>query len=580
MSRWTLALCAALLPALSLAQVPQRLGYQGRLLKADGTPESGSTTLLFKLFDGSTEVWSETQTVALTDGYYAIELGDVAALPASIFNGHELALELTVNGTALSPRQRVASVPYAMSCTNLTGGTVNASSISVGNTPIVDSSGKWVGASTVSYSSGFSGSGTASSPLGIDFTSVQQAIKPAAGAFGSQLCPPGQALAGISYNGTAICRASGVLRGLWLFDEAAGVTASDSSGNENAGTLFAGTFTWAIAPNGHNGGAVTFTGNGLMEVPASASLDITDEITLEAWVNIPIGTTGTRTVVKREDAYGMEVALGSSGGTLGCHFPYGIGVGQAVYAGTVPVGSWVHLACTYDGVYARAYINDVLASSSSMPSGPLHSSSGSLWIGGQRNSLSNAYFIGSIDEVRITAIAKSFGGGNNGVPVGTVIASLLTETQIQNNFGGAWVLADGRTVTGSRYAILTGATSVPDLRGLFLRGKNNGRADGKQNPDWDFALGVYQADGITNHGHAVTDPGHLHQLPTWNAVAGGGHEVGYGNYGMDWSPYEASASATTGVTIGNTSAQGAASGSIAADTRPRNATVNYFIRVN
>ncbi len=132
MSRWTLALCAALLPALSLAQVPQKLGYQGRLLKADGTPESGSTTLVFKLFDGSTEVWSETQTVALTDGYYAIELGDVAALPANIFNGHELALELTANGAALSPRQRVTSVPYAMACTNLTGGTVNASSVTVG----------------------------------------------------------------------------------------------------------------------------------------------------------------------------------------------------------------------------------------------------------------------------------------------------------------------------------------------------------------------------------------------------------------------------------------------------------------
>ena len=61
----------------------------------------------------------------------------------------------------------------------------------------------------------------------------------------------------------------------------------------------------------------------------------------------------------------------------------------------------------------------------------------------------------------------------NALPVGTIIASMLELEQFQNIAGNAWKPADGRKVSAqSKYAKLTGNTTLPDLRGMFLRGLN------------------------------------------------------------------------------------------------------------
>jgi hypothetical protein len=46
--------------------VPPELTQQGRLFHADGTPETGAVTMIFKAYaapTGGTALWSETQTV-------------------------------------------------------------------------------------------------------------------------------------------------------------------------------------------------------------------------------------------------------------------------------------------------------------------------------------------------------------------------------------------------------------------------------------------------------------------------------------------------------------------------------------
>ena len=117
-----LLLVALLAPNLVLAQAPTKLGYQGRLLDASGTPVIEPTPVTFKIWPAATggdvPLWREVQSLGLSDGYYATFLGDVTPLPADIFGGGELFLELEVGGTALTPRQRMASVPYAISCAN------------------------------------------------------------------------------------------------------------------------------------------------------------------------------------------------------------------------------------------------------------------------------------------------------------------------------------------------------------------------------------------------------------------------------------------------------------------------------
>jgi len=106
-----------LLPCVALAQVPQNLNYQGRLLKSDGAPENGFLDVTFGLYADATTptaLWTETQQkVALTDGYYSVTLGAVTAVPSNIFDGSVRYLQLTIGSQVLSPRQLIASVPYA-----------------------------------------------------------------------------------------------------------------------------------------------------------------------------------------------------------------------------------------------------------------------------------------------------------------------------------------------------------------------------------------------------------------------------------------------------------------------------------
>lgn len=114
-----------LLPALALGQatvaVPRLLPYQGRLLKADGTPESGTPRLTFCLYTaatGTSPLWCEDQNAPLRNGFYAIFLGSSTPFDASLFDGNPRWLGVAVDGAAeMTPRQQIASVAYAITST-------------------------------------------------------------------------------------------------------------------------------------------------------------------------------------------------------------------------------------------------------------------------------------------------------------------------------------------------------------------------------------------------------------------------------------------------------------------------------
>lgn len=54
-------------------------------------------------------------------------------------------------------------------------------------------------------------------------------------------------------------------------------------------------------------------------------------------------------------------------------------------------------------------------------------------------------------------------------PVGMIMQSLMTEEQFISTMGEAWVLADGRDVSDSIFAGVGLGSTVPDMRGKFLR---------------------------------------------------------------------------------------------------------------
>jgi len=87
--------------------------YQGTLAQ-NGTPTNGSHDLKFALFNaptGGTQIGSTINQPAypVANGVFTIDLN----FGLGTFNGTQLYLQVTVDGTALSPRQAINSVPVA-----------------------------------------------------------------------------------------------------------------------------------------------------------------------------------------------------------------------------------------------------------------------------------------------------------------------------------------------------------------------------------------------------------------------------------------------------------------------------------
>src|SRR4051794_14859812 len=93
----------------------------------------------------------------------------------------------------------------------------------------------------------------------------------------------------------------------YSFDEGAGTTVADSSGNGNAGTVL--NTTWSTT--GKFGGALNFNGTSArVNVPNSSSLQLSSGMTLEAWVNPSTISRAWRDVIyKGNDLYYLEATL-------------------------------------------------------------------------------------------------------------------------------------------------------------------------------------------------------------------------------------------------------------------------------
>jgi hypothetical protein len=154
------------------------------------------------------------------------------------------------------------------------------------------------------------------------------------------------------------------------------------------------------------------------------------------------------------------------------------------------------------------------------------------------------------------------------LPIGAVVHSMLTEAQFQGEASTNWILADGRSVSGSTYSIITGFSNVPDLRGVFLRGKNNGRTDyglDAGNEAGDVPLGTPQGDRYRYHGHLL-------DVPLIGTIAAAiPTTVNEGTIAKDTGS-EYLIQGIVG-TLGSDQNPGN-------ETQPRNVTVNIFIRVN
>ena len=145
-----------------------------------------------------------------------------------------------------------------------------------------------------------------------------------------------------------------------------------------------------------------------------------------------------------------------------------------------------------------------------------------------------------------------------------------------------WLACQGQAVSQTTYAALFAAIGttwdiggegagnfrLPDLRGMFLRGAGT-NATGSSSGAVGQPVSDYATDTYLNHSHAVTDPGHNHQVAfTQNSFAPGSAETvqAYPSSGS----YTTSTS-STGLTV-NTSTTGDT------ETKPKNYGVLYIIK--
>ncbi len=164
------------------------------------------------------------------------------------------------------------------------------------------------------------------------------------------------------------------------------------------------------------------------------------------------------------------------------------------------------------------------------------------------------------------------------MPIGTIVPSMLPPSLFAEVVGdpapsvfdpgkSKWVLADGRDIRISRYGRLSGNAETPDLRGMFLRGLNEGRKDDKQDPDVRKP-GDYQKDAIQRHGHKATvtgEPtGYKEQAETPSGIGYTRNKAGRN------APYEKISVNVSDVVGANAEAE----------TRPRNAAVYFYIKIN
>lgn len=115
------AIVLTLLPVLALifmgcsGVIYPSFSHQGKLLDSSGNPvANGTYTVVYKLYHaatGGTAVYTESNSVTVTDGYFDSDFG-ASNVDPKIFS-EQTWLEISVNGETLTPRQLLRGAPYA-----------------------------------------------------------------------------------------------------------------------------------------------------------------------------------------------------------------------------------------------------------------------------------------------------------------------------------------------------------------------------------------------------------------------------------------------------------------------------------
>ncbi len=192
------------------------------------------------------------------------------------------------------------------------------------------------------------------------------------------------------------------------FSEGGGTTVSDSSGNNNTGTLSGQTWT----ASGKYGSALVFNANGAVDLGNKASVQITGSMTIEAWIkpaSFPIDDSAI--VSKRgpdssDNGFQLDTTIDMGPRAIGFKLADINNTNMMRYGKTaLTTGTWQHVAGVYDAAARtmHVYLNGVLDDGvlQGTVTSTQHNSTLHVFIGKRAGGPTATEFAGTIDDVRI-----------------------------------------------------------------------------------------------------------------------------------------------------------------------------------
>jgi hypothetical protein len=314
-------------------------------------------------------------------------------------------------------------------------------------------------------------------------------------------------------------------KGVWHLNETAG-THYDATANNNDGTPNGGVTQGAV---GQMNGADDFDGtDDYVEVPDSSSLDITANVTIEAWINSPefknqypgIACKWDWSTTNPQRSYSLYLmdwkkpcVMVSDNGSY---------QDQLVSATDLATSTWYYLTGVFTGSKYILYVDGVWNRELNVTK-TIHSGTAKFSIGAsmQDGSVSaNETFKGTIDEVRVSDTIRTADWINtcyNNQKAPSTFYSLGSEEKNWESYTSKWVQGD----------IFSGATNHVYMKGegfdttgtykiaYYDGGTNHDGADGAK-----IEVDVYtdDADGILDESECLLASYGSSSYGTWHAV--------------------------------------------------------------
>ena len=174
--------------------------------------------------------------------------------------------------------------------------------------------------------------------------------------------------------------------------------------------VFVGDIEWVDGVSGAGLALAGAAGDAqYIEFPGDDHLDITEALTLAAWVKLdalPEAGDANKGTLYFKNTYYLQIE--PPAGALAYYF-YDTGApGYHISGSTVPVGEWAHVALVWDGSTIRYYVNGEQNPDEIDQKGPGRSTPAkTLRVGGEDNACCPRFFVGSVDDLAVANYALS-----------------------------------------------------------------------------------------------------------------------------------------------------------------------------